>query len=305
MIARSDLYYPGAPAAFLSALRRIDSDVLHLHVGGDVTTRVLMMALACTILGTGDPILTLHSGGYSSSAEGQNARPSSLAGFVFRRFKKIIAVNEDLVQVLRRFGVPPERIEVILPFALKPPPEETEIPASIRGFCDAHTPVLVSVGGWEKDYEPGLQIDAFAEVKREFPNAGLLMIGGGSMKHEVEAMVERSDAAHSIRLAGPVDHDIVLHLIKIADAMLRVTLFDGDAISVREGLFLGTPVIATDNNMRPPGVELIPRGDRAELVAAVRRVVERGKPPAREQSPDNSNIKRVVDLYEELAGQRG
>ena len=54
-------------------------------------------------------------------------------------------------------------------------------------------------------------------------------------------------------LAGNVEHPVVLHLIRDARLLLRTTLFDGDAISVREALFLGTPVIATDNKMRPDG----------------------------------------------------
>ena len=39
-----------------------------------------------------------------------------------------------------------------------------------------------------------------------------------------------------------------------ADVTLCTTLYDGDAVSVREGLDLGTPVIATENGMHPVGV---------------------------------------------------
>jgi glycosyltransferase involved in cell wall biosynthesis len=41
-----------------------------------------------------------------------------------------------------------------------------------------------------------------------------------------------------IFLTGDVEHKIVLHLIKKADILLRTTKFDGDAIAVREALFL-------------------------------------------------------------------
>jgi hypothetical protein len=34
---------------------------------------------------------------------------------------------------------------------------------------------------------------------------------------------------------------------------MRPTFYDGDAISVRESLFLQTPVVATDNKMRSGG----------------------------------------------------
>ena len=51
--------------------------------------------------------------------------------------------------------------------------------------------------------------------------------------------------------------------------MLRTTWYDGDALSVREALHFGLPVIATDNGMRPAGVRLIPPRDLKELLAAI------------------------------------
>jgi glycosyltransferase involved in cell wall biosynthesis len=58
-----------------------------------------------------------------------------------------------------------------------------------------------------------------------------------------------------------------------ADVMLRTTLFDGDAISVHEALYLGTPVIATDNGMHPEGVRLILNADRNALVREILAVL--------------------------------
>ena len=51
---------------------------------------------------------------------------------------------------------------------------------------------------------------------------------------------------HAERIwTGDVEHPVTLHLINRADILLRTTKFDGDAIAVREALFLETPVIAT------------------------------------------------------------
>lgn len=300
-LEREDVLYPRTPAALIAALRKTEADILHLHIGGDVTQRVLSMALACALFGKGKPVLTLHSGGYAMSAEARNAKRSSFAGFVFRRFAKVIAVNQELAEVFSKFGVRSERIEIILPFVLAAPDGHAVPPPHLSAFCEKHTPLLVSVGGLEKDYEPMLQIEAFSEVKKAFPNAGLMIIGGGSMKREVEAAVEKSDEAQAIMLADALDHSVVLQLIKRADAMLRITLFDGDAISVREGLFLGTPVIATDNGMRPEGVHLVPRGDADALTATISAVIGTDKPEYHSPAPDNSNVRKVVDLYEALA----
>ena len=86
--------------------------------------------------------------------------------------------------------------------------------------------------------------------------------------------------------------------------MLRTTLFDGDAVSVREALHLGTPVIASDNGMRPAGVHLIPKSNlRALLHAIEERLVQ----PSRGQADpgiDESNVQAVFDFYRELTGEK-
>jgi hypothetical protein len=57
----------------------------------------------------------------------------------------------------------------------------------------------------------------------------------------------------------------VLHLIRDADICSRTTLFDGDAISVREALYLGTPSSPPTTDA-PTGVHLISTPNRAALV---------------------------------------
>src|SRR5881398_3679419 len=90
------IHYPRTKRELLGLLRTLDFDILHLHVGGDITPRVLSLAFACTMLAKGKCILTMHSGGYALSEAGQNARASSFAGLVFRRFSHVIAVNQNL-----------------------------------------------------------------------------------------------------------------------------------------------------------------------------------------------------------------
>ena len=46
---------------------------------------------------------------------------------------------------------------------------------------------------------------------------------------------------------------------------MRSTFADGDAITVREALDLGIPVVASDVVARPPGAVLFTTGDEADL----------------------------------------
>lgn len=56
-----------------------------------------------------------------------------------------------------------------------------------------------------------------------------------------------------------------IHVIKNTDCMIRSTTTDGDSISVREALYYGKPVIASDCVERPQGCILFHSGDFSEL----------------------------------------
>ena len=138
------------------------------------------------------------------------------------------------------------------------------------------------------------------EILSEFPNAGLMLVGDGSMRSDVEATVARCGYSDNIYVAGNVEHAVTLHLIDQATILLRTTLFDGDAISVREALFLGTPVIATENGMRPDGTHLIEIGDAQGLLSKVTEIVAKPKSRSARGPEDAGNINAVIALYEKL-----
>ncbi len=294
-----DVYHPRSPFALIGLLRKLQFDVLHLHIGGDVTTRVLALAVVCSIYGRGCSVLTIHSGGFAISDAADAARAGSFAGRVFRRFSRIIAVNDKLAEVFRRFGV--GQVDIIPPYALKRPDPSVAVPSELAAFCNAHSPLLLAVGGLERDYDPLLQIVAMKEITNHLPNAGLIIVGSGSMHDEVKAAVAASPCANAMMLAGNVEHAVTLHLMNEADIVLRTTLFDGDAISVRESLFLGTPVIATDTGGRPEEAHLIRIGDEDGLIKTVIEIVGSDKPDRSKWQIDTTNIDDVIRLYRELA----
>lgn len=295
-----DVYHPGSALGLIKQVRALKFDVLHLHVGGELNVRVLALAFACSVLGGNRSVLTVHSGAYPQTEEAKRARPFSIRGMIFRRFSRVIAVNEQIAGVFRRFGVTDEKIRVIAPYSLQEPDPFVAIPEELKNFCERHSPVLLAVGGLEPDYDPLFQVAAMKEILALYPNAGLMIVGDGSIRRNVEEAIEKTKFSEHICLAGNVEHAVTLHLIRNADILLRTTLFDGDAISVREALYLGTPVIATDNGSRPRGVVLIENDDRSGLAEAVRTAVSNGKRTVSTQENGNENIAAVVGSYREL-----
>ena len=299
-----DVYYPKSPAQLVQLLARLNYDLIHIHIGGMLTNRLLALGLLCARWPGKKSVMTFHSGGFPSTPEGQALGPASFAGFVLRSFDGIIGVNEEIIRFLQKMGVRRERARLISPYAfLGGSADKRVLPPALDEFFAAHDPVMTSVGLLEPEYDLPLQISALTPVREKFPRAGLLLIGSGSLEGSLREKIAASPSEPHILLAGDVPHAATMEAMLRSRVMLRTTLYDGDALSVREALQLGTPVIASDNGMRPAGVRLIPK---AELDALVRTIeVELQESPHRKGvvSGDEGNLRAVFEFYRELVEQ--
>ncbi|MEO5898236.1 MAG: glycosyltransferase [Vicinamibacterales bacterium] len=301
---RDEVFYPSSAQQVLKLLWTIPADIIHVHLGGEVTTRLLAMLLACSRIPGRRLVLTFHSGGYPSGQAGRQARARSLSGFVLRRPDLLIAVNVEIANWFRRLGVDERRIRIVCPYATVAVPEAGVVPGPIREFVAAHSPLLTTVGLLEPEYDLQLQIDAMAAITSSHPRAGLVIIGSGSLEGTLREAISRSPSARHILLCGDVPHHATIHLVAHSQVFLRTTLYDGDSVSVREALQVGVPVIASDNGMRPEGVHLVPRSDRNALLAAINDML--GRSAERDRSPeDPRRAPNTQPLDEILALYRG
>jgi glycosyltransferase involved in cell wall biosynthesis len=198
--------------------------------------------------------------------------------------------------------VPDRRIRTIPPFVVKPPDPALRLPEELRGFVEAYKPLLLTVGLLEPEYDLALQVDAIEEVLRRFPGAGLIIAGSGSLERELRRHIASKPYAAHILLYGDMPHAVTLRLMLDADVLLRTTLYDGDSVALREALYLGLPVIATDNGMRPSGVQLIPCSDRERLCDAICATVAGDRPRRAAAGDGQENVRAVVEFYGELLG---
>ena len=296
-----DFYYPRGPAELMRLLFRIEYDILHLHIGGEIPPRVRALIALCGVVGRRRNVLTLHSGGYASE-KGLGATPWSFSGQTFPLYARLICVNQSMVTMFENYGVKRDRLRLIPPFSVESPNRASLIPAELDEFSKSHSPFLLTVGQLEDAYNLRLQIDCMEQILKALPSAGLMIVGSGSLETQLREYVASQSYGDRILLAGDVAHRVTIQLIEGCDALLRTTKFDGDAISIREALHLGTPVIATDNGMRPEGVFLISNPIRTgELIENVVRICSNETDRKSIQSSDGrENINAVVELYEEL-----
>ena len=296
------VYYPVSAAALMRLLWRLPADILHLHFGGDLTPRLLRLALFCTLLPGRKTVLTFHSGGYPGSPAGRTAARATLRGFVLRRLDGLIGVNPEIAALFARFGVRQDRIRTILPFAVQLPDRALPLPEPLATFLSAHRPALLTVGLLEPEYDLPMQIDVMAEILRRYPRAGLLIVGAGSLEESLRARIASTPYRDHVLLYGDMPHEVTLRATVECDLLLRTTRYDGDSVSVREALYIGTPVIATDNGMRPEGVHLIPPCDAGRLRDAICDLLfgERARRPP--GGDGQENIRKVAQFYQELLG---
>lgn len=97
-------------------------------------------------------------------------------------------------------------------------------------------------------------------------------------------------------ITGNHDFNAVLQL---CDAFLRTTSTDGDSLSVREALYLGKPVLASDVVDRPPGVILYEYGNKHSLVKNI-RLIASGVVVLKQQITSSTTIEDIKELYGEV-----
>jgi glycosyltransferase involved in cell wall biosynthesis len=296
-----DIYYPESALKLIWDLVRKRYDIVHLHVGGSIPLRVTLLALVCASVPWAKSILTLHSGGYPSSEEGKQVKRSSFRAFVFRRFDGLIGVNREIADFFLQVGVRASRVRLIAPHSVAVAKIADKLSEPLASFFAEHDPVLIGVGLLEPEYDLGRQIDALGLIRERFSNAGLVILGSGSLGTKLREQAESKPWAPHILLCGDVPHDMTLRAIAESNVLLRTTLYDGDAVSVREALYLGTPVIATDNGMRPEGVRLISIGDTAALVRAIEEQLMTEASIERKPDTDEVNLTAVLNFYREVS----
>jgi len=298
------VFGPRNAAELFWLLLRLPADILHLHIGGNLTFRLLALSMVCNSLPGRKSVLTFHSGGYPSSPEGQKASRRTIRGWILSQFDRVIGVNQDLVDVFTRYGLPVANVSLIQPHALPAGPPEIELPPSLSTFFSQHHPVLLSVGLLEPEYDLPLQVEVLGRLIDQFPQIGLIMIGSGSLEAELRRLIEEKSYGAHILLTGDVDRTVTLRVIADCDLFLRTTLFDGDSISLREALHFGVPVIATDRAPRPEGVCVIPAEDLERLEFHIRQILSEERHSQPKGVPDKRNLEAVLRLYQEMLADR-
>jgi len=236
----------------------------------------------------------------------------AIIGFAMRRLSAIVCVNNELAEAVKSIGVDPRKVHVFPGFL--PPLQADRDPGRVAkdvwDFCQGKSPVIAAngkVGLWKGEDLYGLDhLICLAErLKPRFPNVGIVVC----FWHHLPEDQPRLNQLISLAKENGLEQNILFNtksglfvpVIEKADLFVRPTNTDGDANSIREALFFGIPVVASDVVKRPEGtIEFRTRNmeDFEQKVLAV--LTTTSASPQKPLREEQENIKQRIDSYLKL-----
>ena len=189
------------------------------------------------------------------------------AAFVLSRVNKIVVPSGYLVDVFREFGLSASAVPNIVDVSQFRYRER----APLR-------PYLVCTRGFSNYYSVDVVVRAFAEVKKEYPEAQLDLVGGGPLESDIRKPVADLNLT-GVNFTGVASHQEIGKYYDRADIFINASWLDNMPVSVIEAFAAGTPVVTTSPECMPYLVQhertglLSPVGDEKALAANVIRLL--------------------------------
>jgi L-malate glycosyltransferase len=204
---------------------------------------------------------------YRSGEARDHLRRFRSGRFVLSRVDKIVAPSGYLVDVFREFGL----TAVVVPNLV----DLSQFHYRERNPLRPH---LVCTRGFSHYYSIDVVVKAFAEVKREYPEAQLDLVGGGPLEDNVRKLVTDLKLS-GVNFTGVASRQEIGKYYDQADIFINASWLDNMPVSLIEAFAAGTPVVTTSPESMPYLVEhertglLSPVGDEIALAANVVRLL--------------------------------
>jgi glycosyltransferase involved in cell wall biosynthesis len=249
-------------------------------------------------------MLTIHSGSFVPDYRAANGVTRAVIAGLLRSFDSVIAVSPEIRMQLEKCGVPTEAITV-LPAFIPPVHSGTDqVPACLMSAQKTGRKLLVSSGYGIRDYGFDVILNALSRSQELQAGCSVAICLYNTYDEDYVGELEESAS----RLPGvTIFRDLSAaefgSLLAVADAYVRATNRDGDAVAIREAAHYGKPVVASDCVVRPDGCRLFRTGDPESLTEALRAILSDAR--AGIVATDAKVADRYLDLYRRcLDGRR-
>jgi glycosyltransferase involved in cell wall biosynthesis len=187
--------------------------------------------------------LVVHFHGYDAYDERSLEEEGYRYPELFENAAAVIAVSRDMERQLLHLGAKPQSLHY------NPYGVDTSL---FQHGNPSHTaPLFVAVGRFVDKKAPHLTVLAFKRVVETFPEARLIMIGGGPLWEASKLLCRGLDIAEAVDFPGPRPHVEVASTMRQALAFVQHSLrtsygdSEGTPVAVLEAGATGLPVVAT------------------------------------------------------------
>jgi glycosyltransferase involved in cell wall biosynthesis len=227
--------------ALLKLTRSFRPDVLHAHM---MSSAVLGFAVSKVV---GAPLVTTMHNSFDRHS------------VLMRLGKVVVAVSEAERRLLLSRGYPSRRVVTVLNGADGSPREVLQA----DDIGPLARPCVVTLSGLHERKAVGDVIAAFAEVRPEFPDWHLNIIGDGPDRERLEATVDVLGMNDSIHFLGSTAAP--RPLLEDADIFASASLADPCPLAVAEARAMGCAIVATAVGGVP---EVLEHGRAGQLTPA-------------------------------------
>jgi glycosyltransferase involved in cell wall biosynthesis len=169
------------------------------------------------------------------------------------RMGPMIVPSGYLVEVFHEFGLPAQPVANIV---------------DLRNFSYRERndlrPRFVCTRGFHPYYGIDVVVRAFAEIKKNFADAQLELVGGGRQENGIRELVRELDLP-DVSFSGIVAHHQINECLSRADIFINASCLDNMPVSILEAFAAGTPVVSTS----PEGMGYLIEHERTGLLSDV------------------------------------
>lgn len=209
---------------------------------------------------------------YFSSRSLGNRLKVLLARFLLSQADAVRVVSKRIADslVARGYSAP-----TVLPVFVDIESLSKAEPLDRRGRYPDFKKLILVVSRLEKEKNVAASIRAFAEIVKTDSTAGLIVIGSGSQRESLEALVIELGIVDKAVFEGAQDP---FPFYKAADVVLVTSEYEGFGMVIVEALAAGCPVVSYDVGLaREAGAVIAKQEDVARVAIAVLSEGKRGK----------------------------
>ncbi|MDW8296275.1 MAG: glycosyltransferase [Raineya sp.] len=190
-----------------------------------------------------DVALIVHFHGFDASNKKVLQEYTSTYQEMFQIAKKIIVVSEDMKTTLMQLNAPENKI-LNIPCGINP-----DLFSEKQTFKNEK--IIISVGRLTAKKSPMLNIKAFNEVLKVFPEAQFWIVGEGELRREAENLVKELKIEQNVKFWGYQTPEQISELLHKANVFIQHSITDvrgdteGTPNTILEASCVGLPVVST------------------------------------------------------------